>query len=106
MQMKTSRIQRLLPALLIAAVGIPVSFGVGMRISGDVTTVSPTSASEAVSGDMDGSGSVDRTDVEIMLKIAEGNRKPTPYQLRADPNQDGKITVEDALRTLRSLPPT
>lgn len=104
--MKPARFHRLLPALLIAAVGVPVSFGVGMRLAGNVNTISPTSASEVVSGDMDGNGTVDRTDVEIILKIAQGQREPTPHQLRADPNRDGNITVEDAMRVLRELPPT
>lgn len=99
-------VRHLLPVALIAAVVIPLSFGAGMRLSGDVQTVSPTKASDVVDGDMDGDGTVTNADVRIVLDIAQGGRAPTPAQLRADPNHDGKLTVDDAMRLLRQLPPS
>lgn len=104
MQNSHTRLHRLLPVLLMVALGVPFSFGVGMRLSGNVQTVSPAGASDVLRGDMDESGTVDQLDVEIILKIAQGQRVATPHQLRADPNQDGKLTVEDAQRLLRELP--
>ncbi len=100
---RTGRIASLMGIAALCAVA---SFQVGMKTAGDVTTVDRTHASETLSGDVDGNGTVDREDVRIIIEIAEGSREATPYELRADPNQDGKLTVDDALRILRELPST
>lgn len=88
---------------LLGAVCVSVSFGAGMKLSGDVQTVGSTQAGDVLLGDMDESGTLDQYDVQIILEIAEQNRTPTAHQLRADPNQDGELTVEDAMRLLREL---
>lgn len=106
MPQNPSRSVRLPAILAIAALSVMASFGLGMKLSGDVQTVDTTKASDVLAGDMDDSGTVDRRDVEIMMEIANGTRTATPKQLSADPNQDGKITLDDALRVLRELPPS
>lgn len=80
------------------------SFAVGIRTAGDVRTISPLSAETPIlAGDMDGNGTVDTTDVAMILEVAQGYREPTIAELRADPNGDGVISVDDALALLHTL---
>lgn len=80
------------------------SFAVGVQTAGDVQTVAPTEATGTeVTGDMNGNGLVDEEDVTIILEIAKGYRDATPEQLRVDPNGDGRLTIDDALRLLHDL---
>lgn len=102
--MRNTSLRKHLPLVMTAMLGVVASFGAGMRLSADVQTVPATSAQDTVLGDMDQSGDVNQVDVEILLQIAQGNREATAEQLRADPNQDGKLTVEDAMRLLKELP--
>ncbi len=106
MQQNPTTMQRLPLLVAIVALSVTASFGLGVRLSGDVQTVDRTKAGDVLAGDMNDDGSVNRDDVKIILEIAQNNRAPTPKQLRADPNQDGKITVEDAMRILREMPST
>ena len=52
---------------------------------------------------MDGDGSVGLQDAIVILEIVQGYAKATPDQLRADPNRDGQLTIDDALRILATL---
>ena len=92
----------LAPLALLAAV---VSFGVGMRTAGDVTTVPSMSADDGTArGDVNGDGAVDAQDAIVILEISQKYRTATVRELEADPNGNGTLTVDDAIRVLRSLP--
>lgn len=91
----------LLPLAILAAV---VSFQVGTRTAGNVQTVGTTSATDGSTvGDVNQDGTVDEADVIVILEVAQGYRPATPHELTADPNGNGILTVDDAIRVLRSL---
>ena len=90
----------LAPLALFVAVA---SFGAGMQTAGDLRTIEWSSATDAPRGDVNGDGTVDETDVIAILEIAQGYRTATPKELHADPNGDGKLAVDDAIRVLRTL---
>lgn len=80
------------------------SFTVGIRTAGDVRTISPLSAETLeLSGDIDGNGHLEHIDVIRILEIVQGYREPTLKELRADPNGDGVLTVDDAISLLHEL---
>ena len=89
--------------VILGVLSISGSFAVGVQTAGDVQTIAPSRAGEEVSGDMNGNGRVDEEDIKIILEIAKGYRDPTPAQLRNDPNADGRLTIDDALRLLHDL---
>ena len=85
------------------------SFVTGIQSAGEVH---PFQTSQAISieeaaygtpGDVDGSGSIDLQDVIRILEVTQGYTSVTALQLKADPNGDNRLTVEDALRLLRTL---
>ena len=53
---------------------------------------------------MDGNGIVTVQDAIAVLEIVRGYQTVTPEQLLSDPNGDGVLTMDDALRILRTLP--
>lgn len=90
------------------------SFFVGIETAGQVRVSTSIQADEMTSngialsdivesGDIDGSGEVDVRDAILILEFVQGYETPTMLQLKADPNGDNHLTVEDALRVLRSL---
>lgn len=55
-------------------------------------------------GDIDANGMVNDQDVILILEVAEKLRSPSREEvLHGDTDGDGKLTVKDALRILRSL---
>lgn len=85
------------------------SFVVGIQTAGEVH---PFQTSQAISieeaaygtpGDVDGNGRIDLQDVIDILEVTQGYQTVSPLQLKADPNGDNRLTVEDALRLLRTL---
>lgn len=83
---------------------IASSFAIGIQTAGDVQPVTLIEAgSVEQAGDIDGNGSVDIRDVISILEVIQGYESVTPDQLKADPNRDGQLTVDDALRILASL---
>lgn len=96
--------RRNLRLLAIGAACIVSSFVIGIKTAGDVQPVSLIEAGgPAVAGDVDGSGSVDLRDVILILEVSQGYVDATSDQLEADPNGDGALTVDDALRLLSTL---
>ena len=88
----------------LCVLAVVASFGLGIKSAGDVHTVQVSSATdESVRGDLTGDGTVDAHDAIAILEIAQGYRTATPAELRADPNDNGYLTVDDAIRILRSL---
>ena len=96
--------RRNLQVLSLAAVAMISSFSLGIQSAGDVRPVSLIQAgSMQNSGDMNNDGVVDTRDVIIILEISQGYTTPTVSQVEADPNGDGKITVDDAIRILHRI---
>ena len=90
--------------LATGAACIVGSFLVGIQTAGDVQPVSLIQAGGTrFAGDVDGSGTVDVSDVLLILEVAQGYRSATTDQLKADPNQDGQLTVDDAIGILSTL---
>ena len=90
----------LAPLALVVAVA---SFGAGIQTAGNLRTIEWSSATNGVRGDMNADGAVDEKDVIAILEIAQGYRTATPQELDADPNGNGVIAVDDAIRVLRTL---
>lgn len=90
--------------LAIGAACLVSSFAIGINTTGDVAPVSLIEAGGlTVSGDVDGSGVIDLRDVILILEVSQGYELATPEQLEADPNSDGALSVDDALRLLSTL---
>lgn len=96
--------RRNLRLLAIGAASIASSFAIGINTAGDVQPVSLIEAGGPSSaGDVDGSGTVDLRDVILILEVSQGYVTATTDQLEADPNSDGALTVDDAIRILSTL---
>lgn len=96
--------QRRLTALVpIGLLAVVASFGLGMETAGDLHTIEWSSATDGVRGDMNADGTVDERDVIVILEVSQGYRPATPDELSADPNGNGVIAVDDAIRVLRSM---
>lgn len=54
-------------------------------------------------GDVNGDGSVNEHDVIVILEVAQGYRTATPDELAADPNANGVLAIDDAIRVLRTM---
>lgn len=90
--------------MLLGVLSVISSFTLGIKTAGDVETISRSAAGGiTVTGDMNGDGLIDEFDVIKMLEISQGYEEPTADQLLADPNNDGAITVEDAIRILHDI---
>lgn len=88
------------------------SFFIGAETAGEVN---PFASSKAESfedqgllnvgeaGDVNLDGVVSPEDAIAILEIALGYHEALPEQRKADPNGDGHLTVEDALRVLRTV---
>ncbi len=96
-----SKALTLVPLALFVAVA---SFSIGTRTAGDLRAIQYSSATDdSVRGDLTADGVIDERDVIVMLEIAQGYRTATPAELEADPNNNGVIGVDDAIRILRSM---
>lgn len=97
-------LRRNLKVLASGAACIIGSFVIGIQTAGDVQPVSLIQAGGTpYAGDVDGSGTVDVSDVLIILEVAQGYSSATTDQLKADPNGDGQLTVDDAIGILSTL---
>ena len=88
----------------LAGLCILTSFSVGIHSAGNVQ---PFELIEAGSpqpvGDVDENGVVDLEDVKEILEVVQGYKAVSPTHLQADPNGDGLITTDDALRLLTEI---
>ena len=81
-----------------------LAFLLGIGTAGEVRPISASLADDArLEGDIDGDNDVDVTDARIILEIVRGYRSPTRNELLADPNQDFRITIDDALAILKRI---
>jgi hypothetical protein len=101
----TRSYRNLLTLVPLALVAAAASFGIGVQTSDQLRAIQGSAATEAPRGDVSGDGTVDERDATIILEIAQGYRKATPSELAADPNSNGQLTVDDAIRVLRSISP-
>lgn len=96
--------RRHLQVMSLALVAMIGSFSLGIQSAGNVRPVSLIEAGSVQrNGDVDGNGVVNTRDVLLILEIAQGYMTATPQQIQADPNNDGKLTVDDAIRLLKNL---
>ncbi len=99
------RSRQFLRALLFSGICVAASFLIGIQSAGEVQPIALIEAgSPSRVGDLTGDGSTDVQDVIAILEVVQGYAQATPDQLRADPNGDGVLTIDDALRILRTLP--
>lgn len=105
--MKTSQKllnRQALSILTLGIVSIATSFAIGMHSS---NTVQPFTLIEAggnaVRGDMNADSVVNQKDVLLILEMVAEYEPVTPEAYDADPNQDGKITIDDAITILKEL---
>jgi hypothetical protein len=93
-----------LTLLTLGLVSITTSFAIGMHSSSSVQPFTLIEAGgNAVAGDINADTVVDKRDVIEMLEMAAGYKAITPEAYDADPNQDGRITIDDAISTLKQL---
>lgn len=99
------RSRQFLRAILFGAICVAASFVIGIQSAGDVQPIALIEAgSPSRAGDLTGDGVTDVRDAIAILEVAQGYKTPTPEELLADPNEDGALTIDDALRILRTLP--
>jgi len=97
-------IRRNIQLLVLSIFCLTGSFAIGMRSAGQVQPIHLIEAGGTLqAGDVDGNGIVDIHDAIEILEIAQGYSTATPDQLQADPNNDGVLTVDDAIRILSLL---
>lgn len=94
--------RRNITLLAFALTCVASSFVIGVRTAGDMPSVDTIEAHQAnimyenaIRGDMDGNGVVNDDDVIRLLDILEGKKRIDQQILQADPNRDGRITVDD-----------
>ena len=96
--------RQFLRVLLLGGLCTAASFIIGIQSAGEVHPVSLIEAGAPTRvGDVNGDGVVDVQDAIFVLEVVQGYRVPAPEQLLADPDGNGKLTVDDALRILRTL---
>lgn len=93
-----------LTVLSLGLVSITTSFAVGMHSSSSVQPFTLIEAGgNATYGDVNNDSVLDKRDVLLMLEMAAGYTTVTKAAYEADPNQDGTITIDDAISVLREL---
>lgn len=97
-------LRRNVKLLAVGAASIAGSFLIGTYSAGQVQPIALIEAGGATqTGDIDGDGVIDVRDAVIILEIAQGYSTPETFQLKADPNGDGFLTVDDAIRLLKKI---
>ncbi|MBT7337326.1 hypothetical protein HN801_01310 [Candidatus Peregrinibacteria bacterium] len=97
-------IRRNIQLLSLSTLCLVSSFAIGIHTAGNVQPVRLIEAGgTALAGDIDGNGTVDIADAILVLEVAQGYVLSTSDQLLADPNADGALTVDDAIRILSIL---
>ncbi len=86
--------------LMLGAATVASAFFVGIQTAGDVQPISLIEAGGEVAGDINSNGMLDANDVVRILEMVQGYRDITPDALRRDPNHDGILTIDDAIRIL------
>ncbi|UPA23116.1 hypothetical protein K8942_02790 [Candidatus Peribacteria bacterium] len=88
----------------LGTLAVVSSFALGLKTAGNIQTVAPMEASGTrLTGDISEDGIIDVRDAITILEIANGYRDATPDELLADPNGDGALTIDDAIRILNDI---
>ena len=88
----------------LGLLSILVSFGLGIQTAGELETVEHSSAiGSGLMGDINQDLVVDVRDAILILEIVEKEKTPTAENLLSDPDQDGTLTVADAMTVLREI---
>jgi len=96
--------RKTLSILALGCASVASSFGLGIYTADTVQPVSLIEAgSTEVRGDLNMNGQIDLGDVRLILEVAQGYRMASAEDLRADPNDDGMLTVDDAMRLLSQI---
>jgi Dockerin type I domain len=105
--MKTSQKlfnRQALSVLTLGMVSIATSFAIGMHTTDSVQPFTLIEAGgNAVRGDINADTVVNQKDVLLILEMVAEYTPVTPEAYNADPNQDGKITIDDAITILQEL---
>lgn len=100
-RLMTHRKVQILSLGLVSVIGC---FALGIQTAGDIKAIATLGAEGTeLRGDVDGNNRLDIQDVIDILEVARGYKDPTPDQLKADPNHDGSLTIDDALSILHTL---
>lgn len=81
--------------MALGTLSVIASFALGIGTAGDLHTIEHSGATENTVFDIE--------DAIAILEVAQGYREATLAELKADPNGNGVLTVDDALRILRTL---
>jgi hypothetical protein len=94
----SSKVQLLVLGLLCMV----SAFAIGTQTTGNVQPIASTEAlGGRLPGDVTGDDMVGLADAIVILEVANGYREAEPQELLGDPNDDGRLTIDDALRILR-----
>lgn len=100
MTKKTSSVAMQFKILMLGTATVASAFFVGIQTAGDVQPISLIEAGGGIAGDIDGSGMLEERDALMILEMVQGYRDITPDALARDPNHDGILTIDDAIRIL------
>ncbi len=100
MTKRTSSTAMQFKVLMLGAATVASAFFVGIQTAGDVQPISLIEAGGGISGDIDGNGMVEERDALMILEMVQGYRDITPEALTRDPNHDGILTIDDAIKIL------
>jgi hypothetical protein len=102
--------KRTMSLIAFASLCIVGSFVTGIRTAGDVHPFGHIEAEQAdllrssvIAGDIDGNGSIELADAQLLLNILNGSHPLTSQALKADLDGDGKLTINDLSILLRIL---
>ncbi len=92
-----------LEAVALGSLAVAAAFFVGLQSAGDPQPASLVTAGGTLPGDLNGDAAISLEDAIAILEISQGYRSATPEEILADPNNDGQLTVDDAIRVLTTL---
>ena len=96
--------KNMLTFLTLGTASIATSFAIGMQTAGDIQPFSLIEAGgNGIIGDINNDRVVNTSDVIMLLEMSQGYTETTPEAFEADPNQDGRLTVDDAIKLLKTI---
>lgn len=95
--------QNQLRLILVGTLCMLTAFTVGLQSNTSITATLNAADTPVQSGDINADDIVDISDVIWILEAQQGYRTVNPQTLKADPDKDGKLTIDDALLILRQL---
>lgn len=100
----TQKARSILTFSVIALGCVATSFAIGTQTAGEIQPFTLIEAGgNTLQGDLNNDGNTDLQDIELALEMVAGYKPVTPEAYEADPNHDGRITIDDAIALIRSL---